>query len=127
MNTVLRSEDLKTFPFLEDFLKNPDQKQIAKELKKLVDAKVGRNFGDLAMAKGKARVEMSNNSAMICSKYADITDTYQFLNNELIECSKEIDMKCQELSQIFHNFKKTLDQMSTLNKSIKGTVLHEVY
>jgi peptidyl-tRNA hydrolase len=68
--------------------------------------KVGRGFNDLSMAKGKAKVQMSNNSAMICSKYSDITDTYQFLNKELIDASKEIDMKCQELSLLFHNFKK---------------------
>jgi hypothetical protein len=127
LNAVLRSDDLKTFTFLDDFLKNHDQKHINKELKKLAEMKIGRGLNELCMAKGKAKVQMSNNSAMICSKYSDITDTYQFLNKELIDASKEIDMKCQELSLLFHNFKKQLEQLSTLNKSIKGNVLHEVY
>jgi hypothetical protein len=112
---------------MEEFLKNEDQKMITKQLKKLQEAKVGRMVNDLTLASGKGKVQMSNNSAMICSKFGDITDTYQFLNNELIECSKDIDLKCHELSNTFHSFKKHLESMATLNKSIKSNVQFEMY
>ena len=56
LNAVLRSEDLKTFPFLVTFLKSTDQKQFTKDLQKLKEAKVGRSLKDLVTASGEAKV-----------------------------------------------------------------------
>jgi hypothetical protein len=62
---------------------------------------------------------MRPNAAMICNKFTDITDSYQFLHNEMMECSRDIETKANDLAMTIHDFKKMTDQMAQLNKSIK--------
>ena len=59
-----------------EFLQVEDQKQFAKIVKEHEKIKVNKQIPELIMASGQAKVQMSNNSAVFCSKMNDYIDSY---------------------------------------------------
>ena len=118
MQAIARSEELKSSVFLVEFLTQVDQKKFTKDQKKFLKENFGRTLNDFANKNGMLRVQMDSKSAAFCSKMGDFIETYEILFKEMIECSKEINMKSQELATQMFAMHKFLEQIAELNKLV---------
>ena len=57
----------------------------------------------------------------------DYVDSYSILYNEVIECSKDLNEKSQELAATMFSLHKYIEQLSQLNKLIQCHEQHELY
>ena len=116
MQAIMRSEELKSFPFLIEWLTNENVKEFPKAMKAQEKAKMSKALADVKTESGEVSVQMVTNSAVFCSKMTDFIDSYQILYNEIIECAKDINEKSKALATSMFSLHKFIEQLSELNR-----------
>lgn len=98
MQAIGRSEELKSSFYLIEFVTQIDTKKFGKDSKNHLKQNFGKQLSDLVTKTGSVKVQMGSDSAAFCSRMGDYVDSYEILYKEMIDCSKEINFKSQELA-----------------------------
>ena len=127
MQGIMRSEELKSYSFLVEWLTNEDVKEFTKSQKNQEKLKQAKAMADVKSMKGLVPSQMISNSAVFCTKMADFIDSYQILYSELIQCAKDINDKSKALAATMYSMHKFVEQLSELNRMTRCTEQHEMY
>ena len=128
MQTVVRSEELKTSQFLLDFLFEQDTKNWNKAVKDAREKiKSPKSIEEYITSNGQAKVQVSASATNFCLRNLDYADSYKILFQEMIDCASEINDRSGELANAMFRLHKNLEQLSDLNKMIKCQSQHDLF
>lgn len=127
LQTITRSEELKSSNFLQNFLEITDLKEWQKALKGYEKVKYSKALKDLVLQDGEATVTLIQNSSVFATKMQSFADSYAILYQEIIDTTEKLNEKSQELATQFYALGKFLEQLSELNRMIKVERQQELF